>query len=322
MLAQEKEKNKKLKDSQKNNNIDIEKLKTLLNEEKEKNKILNANQEQNYVEIEKLKIKLKEEKEKNEKELKEYKNKNDINIEQLKLKTSQLDTFAKTLDEKDELIKKLRNNYMQNKEDKIKQFQKEIMELEEKNKNLLKENDELKQSNIILIKSSNTDLLKISQSKNQINDRFSDIYDSVEKKETTELHNYNEIINELKIENENLKKQNEELKLKNKEIKEEKEIKRKNILSQSANSAGSDEEEEFDVNYLANTAKRKNNSEDMKIDYPGLNNINEKYEELKNKIIEIKETFNYIISKIQVNEPDIKPKIDRVHELLNIDSDE
>ena len=105
------------------------------------------------------------------------------------------------------------------------------------------------------------------------------------------------------------------------EIKEEKEIKRKNILSQSANSAGSDEEEEFDVNYLANTAKRKNNSEDMKIDYPGLNNINEKYEELKKKIIEIKETFNYIISKIQVNEPDIKPKkeiIGNSYEILYI----
>jgi hypothetical protein len=265
---------------------------------------------------------LKEEKEKNEKELKEYKNQNELNLEQLKLKTSQLDTFTKTLNEKDELIKKLRNNYMQNQEDKIKQFQKEIMELEEKNNNLLKENDKLKQSNIILIKSSNTDLLKISQSKNQFNDKFSGIYDSVEKKETTKYDNNKEIISELKIENENLKKQIEQLKLKGKEIKEEKEIIRKNILSQSANSAGSDEEEEFDVNYLANTAKRKNNSEDMKIDFPGLNNINEKYEELKNKIIEIKEIFNYIKSKIQLNEPNIKPKINRVYELLNIDFDD
>jgi hypothetical protein len=72
---------------------------------------------------------------------------------------------------------------------------------------------------------------------------------------------------------------------------------------------------------LANTAKKKNNSEDMKIDFPGLSDINEKYEDLKNKIKEIKEIFNLIISKIQINEPDIKSEINKVLDLLEINQE-
>ena len=219
---------------------------------------------------------------------------------------------------KDELIKKLRNNYMQNEEDKISQYLKDIKELEEKNKNLLKENDELKQSNF-LIKSSNQEIIKMNQSKNQLTEKISGIYDIMEKNEKTDSDNNKEIIDELKIENEKLKKQIEELKLGN-QVKEEKQNRRK-FLYQSDNSDDSDFEEEFDNNYLANTAKKRNNSEDRRIDYQGLNNINEKYEELKKKILEIKEIFKYIISKIKLNEPDLKSKIDRVSNLLNNDFD-
>ena len=315
LLIQEKEKNKKLVENEKNNDMDLKNLQLLLIEEKEKNKILT---EQKYLELEQLKIKLNEEKEKNEKLLKEYKNQNEINLEQLKLKTSQIDTFTKTLNEKDELIKKLRNNYMQNEEDKISQYLKDIKELEEKNKNLLKENDELKQSNF-LIKSSNQEIIKMNQSKNQLTEKISGIYDIMEKNEKTDSDNNKEIIDELKIENEKLKKQIEELKLGN-QVKEEKQNRRK-FLYQSDNSDDSDFEEEFDNNYLANTAKKRNNSEDRRIDYQGLNNINEKYEELKKKILEIKEIFKYIISKIKLNEPDLKSKIDRVSTLLNNDFD-
>ena len=315
LLIQEKEKNKKLVENEKNNDMDLKNLQLLLIEEKEKNKILT---EQKYLELEQLKIKLNEEKEKNEKLLKECKNQNEINLEQLKLKTSQIDTFTKTLNEKDELIKKLRNNYMQNEEDKISQYLKDIKELEEKNKNLLKENDELKQSNF-LIKSSNQEIIKMNQSKNQLTEKISGIYDIMEKNEKTDSDNNKEIIDELKIENEKLKKQIEELKLGN-QVKEEKQNRRK-FLYQSDNSDDSDFEEEFDNNYLANTAKKRNNSEDRRIDYQGLNNINEKYEELKKKILEIKEIFKYIISKIKLNEPDLKSKIDRVSNLLNNDFD-
>ena len=315
LLIQEKEKNKKLVENEKNNDMDLKNLQLLLIEEKEKNKILT---EQKYLELEQLKIKLNEEKEKNEKLLKEYKNQNEINLEQLKLKTSQIDTFTKTLNEKDELIKKLRNNYMQNEEDKISQYLKDIKELEEKNKNLLKENDELKQSNF-LIKSSNQEIIKMNQSKNQLTEKISGIYDIMEKNEKTDSDNNKEIIDELKIENEKLKKQIEELKLGN-QVKEEKQNRRK-FLYQSDNSDDSDFEEEFDNNYLANTAKKRNNSEDRRIDYQGLNNVNEKYEELKKKILEIKEIFKYIISKIKLNEPDLKSKIDRVSNLLNNDFD-
>ena len=217
---------------------------------------------------------------------------NDMNIEQLKIKTSQIDSYIKTINSKDELIQKLKNDYIQNEEEKIETFRNEIKALEEKNKNLMEENQELKKSKMVLIQSTDPEFLKGNQSINIFPTNY-DINKSTQ-------------LNVIKEEPE-------------KKIKKEKEIeiKANKVLSQSANSADL-EEEEFDVNYLANTAKKKNNSEDMKIDFPGLSDINEKYEDLKNKIKEIKEIFNLIISKIQINEPDIKSEINKVLDLLEI----
>ena len=56
----------------------------------------------------------------------------------------------------------------------------------------------------------------------------------------------------------------------------------------------------------------------MKIDFPGLSDINEKYDELKNKVVEIKEIFKFIKSKCQSKEPDIELKFNRVSDLLDI----
>ena len=162
----------------------------------------------------------------------------------------------------------------------------------------------------------------MSQTINQFNAKLSN-NDEIIGNNYINDDNNEEKINELKNENDNLKKQIEQLKMENKNIKEEKnkEIKKNKVLSQSANSANSDEEEEFDVNYLANTVKKKNNSEDMKIDFPGLSDINEKYNDLKNKVMEIKEIFKVIKSKCQSKEPDMELKINRVSDLLDINFD-
>ena len=80
-----------MKEIQEKNKLDIEQLKILLNEEKEKNKNLNEIQAQN-----------------------------EINLQpQLKLKTSEIDSYIRTINSKDDLIQKIKNDYMLNEEKQI-----------------------------------------------------------------------------------------------------------------------------------------------------------------------------------------------------------
>ena len=78
-------------------------------------------------------------------------------------------------------------------------------------------------------------------------------------------------------------------------------------------------EQEFDFNDLAKNAKEKNNSEDMKIDFPGLNDINDKYEKLKNKMNELKKLIKEIIPEIQSEFPNIQQKAERICQILEIE---
>ena len=89
---------------------------------------------------------------------------------------------------------------------------------------------------------------------------------------------YDEIANELK----KVKKQNEEIRKKNYELisqLEEKEIKH-NYENKSEDGYKSNYEEEFDLRKMAKGAKEKNRSQDINIDYPGIQVIKDKYREL------------------------------------------
>ena len=86
-------------------------------------------------------------------------------------------------------------------------------------------------------------------------------------------------------------------------------------LTQSNNM--SNFEEEFDMADLDKNARDKNNSEDLKIDFPGLNDIKNKYEELKTKMEELKELLKYIISH-ENDENELNEKVERACELLEI----
>ena len=69
---------------------------------------------------------------------------------------------------------------------------------------------------------------------------------------------------------------------------------------------------------LAKSALDKNNSEDLRIDFPALNIFNNKNEELKKNFKELKEIFDYIISHSQCEDPDIKQKTIRACQILEI----
>ena len=61
---------------------------------------------------------------------------------------------------------------------------------------------------------------------------------------------------------------------------EEKEIKKNCFDNKSENAYLSNYEEEFDLRKMAKGVKEKNRSQDINIDYPGIQNIKEKYREL------------------------------------------
>ena len=313
-----------------NEKIEIENKRTI--EERDKKIDIYIN-EKNKLEkqIKEMEIIIKEEKEKNIK----IEEQNKKNIEKLKIQISQIDSFAETINKKDELIETLRKKEIESELEKIEEYKNEIKILEEKNKKLMEDNKGLKQSNMFLINSTSPDMLKISQSinkymiKNSTNvENFDEntikdfldsnfLFEEENNKLKTENENLNKKLEELKTEKENINKILEEIKRQQNNVNKENIVKNK-VLSQSVNSNDS-EEEEYDANYLANNAKKKNNSEDLKIDFPGLNDINEKYEELKIKIKEIKEIFNDILSKIDLElNPDMKLKINKVCELLEI----
>ena len=234
------------------------------------------------------------------------------------IKTSQIDKFINEIDQKNKLINDLKMNFNQNQDEKIDKYKNDIKILDEANKKLLKENENLKQSNVVLIQSTNPELLKISQSICRYKEKMKEskllLNDEDIVKEC--LDNNFEEINELKKENENLKNKiknlEEEIKVKTKETETK-------ILSLSQKYSDS-EEEEFDINFLAKNAKEKNNSEDIKIDFPVYSDIKEKYEEQNKKIKELKEIFKNMTSQIVFEEgTDIKSKINRISELLEIE---
>ena len=290
-------------------------------------------------EIKDYKSELEIEKEKNLK-LDEIRSKNSENIEKINLQTSQINNFQKTIDEKDELIKKLKLNY---ENDKISQYENDIKDLQEKNKLLLAENKELKQSKVILIQSTNQQMIKNNQSLNEYMEKVRELeqekfllesqLDETKKKNNNLDNNpsinflYEEENSRMKSQIENLKKKNIDLENEIKLLKTENEEQKKTIdklnkkennkcLTQSNNN--SNFEEEYDIVDLDNNARDKNNSEDMKIDFPGLNDIKNKYEELKAKIEELRELIKYIISHASCDDPDLQEKVGRACDILEI----
>ena len=106
------------------------------------------------------------------------------------------------------------------------------------------------------------------------------------------------------------------MKIQNDELKKEIENKRDKVKYLTI--SNSNYEEEYNLHDLAKSALDQNNSEDMRIDFPGLNDVNKKYAELKEGVKELKELFEYIISHTQTDDQDIKEKSKRACEILKI----
>jgi myosin heavy subunit len=279
---------------------------------------------------------LKEEKEKNVK-FEELKNINSENIEKMNLQASQIGHYIETINGKDELIKNLKtqlnDNNTGNSDDQKQKLMREMNELKEENKKLKDENKNMKQSGVFLLQSTNPQLIN-NASLNELNeykDKYKELQDEVfllrsqneelVKKSTMAMPLTNSV--NILYEEENKRKDLEIEKLQ----KEINNLKNENILINNKKNgkeslkflSQSIDEEEYNNIDLANNARERNESEDKKIDFPGLDDIKEKYNDCIKKKEELKELIGYIIRYSQCDDPDLQQKAKRACELLEID---
>jgi len=125
-----------------------------------------------------------------------------------------------------------------------------------------------------------------------------------------------EIANELK----KVKKENEQIKKKNLELisqLEEKEIKH-NYDNKSEDGYKSNYEEEFDLRKMAKGAKEKNRSQDINIDYPGIQTIKEKYRELDFYYNSLENLVKKLLLNVQVG-PKNKTYVSELCKIVGFD---
>ena len=122
----------------------------------------------------------------------------------------------------------------------------------------------------------------------------------------TQLNDANRQIN-------NLQKQNKELQFQL----EEKQVQKEYSGYRTEDVNFSNYEEEFDLKKMVNGARDKNRSEDINIDYPGVQGIKDKYKELLQNMNMLEEQVKILICNISCNNK-IKPQITQICQLMRI----
>ena len=125
-----------------------------------------------------------------------------------------------------------------------------------------------------------------------------------------------EIANELK----KVKKENEQIKKKNSELisqLEEKELKL-NYYNKSDEENKSNYEEEFDLRRMVKGSSEKNRSQDLNIDYPGMQDIKEKYRELDFNYNSLETLVKKLLLNIQVG-PKNKTYVNELCKIVGFD---
>jgi len=120
-------------------------------------------------------------------------------------------------------------------------------------------------------------------------------------------------INTLQIKNKELQNMNKELQFKLEDKQVEKDL--SGFRTEDANF--SNYEEEFDLKKMVNGARDKNRSEDINIDYPGVQGIKDKYKELQQNYNMLEEQVKILISNISCSNK-IKPQITQICQLMRI----
>ena len=152
-------------------------------------------------------------------------------------------------------------------------------------------------------------ILTGSNNLNKINEKS-----KIEDANETQAETYNNLL--LKLSKKN--KEISELKTKNKELLfklEEKEVKSAYSGYRTEDFNISNYEEEFDLRKMANGAKEKNRSEDINIDYPGIQEIKDKLKELNFKYTNLVEQVKILLGNINFTSK-AKPQITQICQLI------
>ena len=175
------------------------------------------------------------------------------------------------------------------------------IQLDEANKKLSENNNDF---------SNNKTTNSINKSNTKNKEKLNKAFDEGMQKEIE-----NNMVTKLNKEITDLKNKNKELlfKLEDKEIN----ILNSGYKTDEQNMTGY--EEEFDLRKMATGARDKNRSEDINIDYPGLQNYKEKLNELQFKFNNLKEQIKILLSKIKCTNI-IKPTFVQICQLLGYKS--
>ena len=156
---------------------------------------------------------------------------------------------------------------------------------------------------------SNIELNKsFDQPKNSDNAAYNKVLDELNKAENQ--------IKALQKVNKDLQKNNRDLQFKLEEKQVEKEL--SGYRTEDVNF--SNYEEEFDLKKMVNGARDKNRSEDINIDYPGVQGIKDKYRELTQNMNMLEEQVKILLSNINCNNNKIKPQVTQICQLMRISS--
>ena len=137
---------------------------------------------------------------------------------------------------------------------------------------------------------------------------------SFEAKDTN--HMINNILNQLNDAEQKINR----LQNKNKELQfqlEEKQVEKEISGYRTEDVNFSNYEEEFDLKKMVNGAREKNRSEDINIDYPGVQGLKDKYKELLQNMNMLEEQVKILICNINCNNK-IKPQITQICQLMRI----
>lgn len=134
-----------------------------------------------------------------------------------------------------------------------------------------------------------------------------------EEENTKKIQKFLDLLNKANKDINDLQKKNKELqfKLEDKQVQAE----LSGFRTEEANF--SNYEEEFDLRKMVNGTKEKNRSEDINIDYPGMQGVKDRNKELKKKMNMLIEQVKILIANVNINSK-IKPQINQICQLMRI----
>ena len=235
----------------------------------------------------------------NNNNINKFKELNKIKIEEInsyKIKVTQLNEEIKQLKSKNENLQKL-----------IEQQKVTITNLES---NISKKDEEAQGLKDFIAKLQNqlenTNNINISSNKkNGANSNPKDIQ---------KIKDLLDQLNKSYKDNTLLQKKNKELQFKLEEKEVEKEL--SGFRTEEVNF--SNYEEEFDLRKIISGAKDKNRSEDINIDYPGMQGVKDKNKELQINLNMLQEQIKILLLNIDCNNSKIKPQISQICQLMGI----